>query len=42
MGVDGAKAVLKRHKELSAYFIYTDETGKQCVWHSDNLKLASE
>lgn len=42
MGVEGAKAVLERHKELSAYFIYTDEKGEQRVWHSENLKLASE
>lgn len=42
MGMDGAKAVLKRHAELSAYLIYTDEKGRHQVWHSDNLKLASE
>lgn len=42
MGMDGAKAVLKRHSELSAYLIYTDSQGKHRVWHSDNLKLASE
>jgi len=42
MGMDGARAVLKKHAELSAYLIYTDEKGRHRVWHSDNLKLASE
>ncbi len=38
LGVDGAKAVLEREKQLSAYLIYTDWEGKIAVWHSPALK----
>ncbi len=38
LGVDGAKAVLEREKQLSAYLIYTDREGKIAVWHSPALK----
>lgn len=37
LGVDGAKAVLKRHPELMAYLIYTDEKGQLAVWSSPTL-----
>lgn len=38
MGIDKAKAVLARHPELLAYFIYSDGNGKLCVWYSDSMK----
>lgn len=38
MGVDKAKAVLSRHPELMAYFIYSGHDGKYRVWYSPSLK----
>lgn len=38
MGIDKAKAVLKRHPELLAYFIYSDSSGRLRVWYSDSMK----
>lgn len=38
MGMERAKAFLKDHAELSAYFIYTDRSGKYATWASDNMK----
>ena len=38
MGIEKAKALLKRHPELMAYFIYSDEKGQNKTWYSDSLK----
>ena len=38
MGLDGAKKVLERHPELMAYFIYSDNDGKNAVWFSPSLE----
>ena len=38
MGMDGAKEILERHKELMAYLIYTDRKGHLTVWYSPSLK----
>lgn len=38
LGLEGAKKVLKRHPELMAYFIYSDENGENAVWFSPSLK----
>ena len=38
MGIDGAKEILERHKELMAYLIYTDGKGHLAVWYSPSLK----
>ena len=38
MGLDGAKKVLERHPELMAYFIYSDNNGKNAVWFSPSLE----
>lgn len=38
MGLDKAKDVLKRHPELMAYFIYSDEKGNNAVWFSPSLE----
>lgn len=38
MGLEGAKAVLQRHPELMAYFIYSDEKGDNAVWFSPSLR----
>lgn len=38
MGMDGAKQILERHKELMAYLIYTDRKGNLAVWYSPSLK----
>lgn len=40
LGIERAKEVLARHKELSAYFIYTDSHGCTSVWYSPQLKKA--
>ena len=37
LGMDGAKQILERHKELMAYLIYTDK-GNLSVWYSPSLK----
>jgi thiamine biosynthesis lipoprotein len=38
LGIDGAKAVLERHPELMAYFIYTDAQGQLATWYSPSLE----
>ena len=38
LGMDGAKEILARHKELMAYLIYTDRKGHLAVWYSPSLK----
>lgn len=38
LGLDKAKAVLSRHPELMAYFIYTDSTGRFTVWYSPSMR----
>ena len=38
LGMDGAKQILERHKELMAYLIYTDRKGNLMVWYSPSLK----
>ena len=38
MGLDRAKAVLAEHPELMAYFIYSDEQGRNAVWYSPSLR----
>ena len=38
MGMDKAKAVLDRHPELEAYFIYTDDKGELATWASPSLQ----
>ena len=38
MGMDGAKEILERHKELMAYLIFTDRKGNLAVWYSPSLK----
>lgn len=38
MGVDKAKAVLDRHPEMMAYFIYSTPDGENAVWFSPSLK----
>ena len=40
MGMDKAKHILNKHKELKAYFIYTDENGNNKTWFSQSLKDA--
>lgn len=42
LGLDGAKAVLSRHPELSAYLIYTDEEGNYAVWQTGCALVNSE
>ena len=38
MGMEKAKELLKRHTEMKAYLIYTDEKGQYCVWSSPHLQ----
>ena len=38
LGLNGAKRILKRHPELMAYLIYSDDKGKNQVWFSPSLK----
>ncbi len=38
MGLDRAKAVLDKHPELMAYFIYADEKGRNQVWYSPSMQ----
>lgn len=38
LGIERAKAVLSRHPELSAYFIYADRHGRNATWCSPKLK----
>ena len=41
LGMDSAKAVLNRHHELKAYFIYSDNEGNNATWHTENLVIGS-
>lgn len=34
MGMDNAKALLQKHQELQAYFIYADSTGNYRTWNN--------
>lgn len=38
LGLDSARAVLDKHPELMAYFIYADDTGGEAVWCSPALE----
>lgn len=38
LGIDSARAVLARHPELQAYFIYSDARGQNRVWMSPGLE----
>lgn len=38
LGLDSAKAICSRHKELEAYFIYTDEKGKLKTFSTNGMK----
>lgn len=38
MGKEKAEDVLKHHPELMAYFIYSDDKGKNAVWYSPSLE----
>ena len=37
LGLEKAKSVLKRHPELLAYFIYSEDHGQLQIWHSQAL-----
>ena len=37
MGIEQARRILDRHRELMAYFIYSDDNGDFAVWHSPAL-----
>ncbi len=37
LGLEKAKAVLERHPQMKAYFIYTDSLGQLAVWKSPGL-----
>lgn len=37
MGLEKAREVLEREKELKAYIIYNDSNGKYAIWHSPEL-----
>ena len=38
MGMERSKKVVEKHKELMAYFIYSDHQGKLKVWYSPELE----
>jgi thiamine biosynthesis lipoprotein len=38
MGLERAQLILERHPELMAYFIYSDEHGRNAVWFSPSLR----
>ena len=38
MGMEQAKAVLKKHPELQAYFIYSADNGQTATWHTPGLQ----
>lgn len=42
MGVERAKALLERHPELMAYFIFSQPDGSNAVWFSPSLKKKIE
>ena len=37
MGLDNARQILDRHKEMAAYIIYNDNKGNYATWHSPEL-----
>lgn len=39
LGLEDAKKVLDKHKELEAYFIYTDSEGNMKDWCTEGMKL---
>ena len=38
LGLDKAKSILDNHPELMAYFIYSDNKGRNAVWFSPSMK----
>lgn len=38
LGLDSAKALLSKHKELDAYFIYSDDKGNLQEWSTERMK----
>lgn len=38
VGLDKARQILKRHKEMMAYIIYNDSSGNYATWHSPGLE----
>lgn len=38
VGIEEAKKILARHKELQAYFIYTDSKGRMATWCTKELE----
>ena len=42
MGVEKAKTLLRRHPDLMAYLIYSDDNGQMKVWYSPSLKANVE
>ena len=38
MGMERAKAILEKHPELMAYFIYSDKKGENSVWFSPKME----
>ena len=40
MGLDSAQALLSRHPEIQAYFIYQDSDGKMCNWGQTPIAYA--
>ena len=38
MGMEKARAVLEKHPELQAYFIYSADNGQTATWHTPGLK----
>ncbi len=38
MGIEKARQVLKRHNDLEAYFIYTNDKGELAVWFTPAMK----
>lgn len=42
VGLDKAKAILSRHSDITAYFIYSDKSGHNKVWFSPSLKKKIE
>lgn len=38
LGLEGAKKVLIQHKELMAFFIYSDKSGNTHEWYSESMK----
>ena len=39
LGLEKSILLLQKHKELKAYFIYSNEDGNNSVWHSNGLVL---